>query len=196
MVRGPKVAEGLPPVIGNRASEIDGVVVSKFESMDDERGKFVKLSQFAHFQGSLSTAALSFNPNVGTVRGIHFQVEPFSEEKLVSCVQGSIFDAVVDLRPSSKTFGMWCSYELTADNGIQLFIPKGVAHGFQTLLPNSIIHYVLSGSHAPQHSFAINPFGDLKIAWPTKVSSVSKGDLSGLSFSLAARQFAESLKKK
>lgn len=180
-------------MIGNGSAEFEGVFVSKSVTQMDERGKFVKLGSIPHFNKSLTSVALSFNPTVGTVRGIHFQIEPFSEEKSVSCIQGSVYDVIVDIRPKSKTFGEWRAYELTAENGLELFLPKGIAHGFQTLLPDSVVHYALSNIHSPEHAFAINPFGDLKILWPTEVSFVSERDLSGTTFSIAAQKYADTL---
>jgi dTDP-4-dehydrorhamnose 3,5-epimerase len=181
-------------VTGNRVTDIEGVIVSKSERHIDNRGTFLRLSSSSNFGDSLTTVALSFNPNVGTVRGIHIQNEPYSEEKSISCVQGSIFDVLVDLRPNSKTFGKWSSYELTAENGIELYLPKGIAHGFQTLSPGSIVHYALTKNFSLEHSIAINPFGDLQILWPTEVSFVSERDLSGISFSMAAQKYAVSLR--
>ena len=127
---------------------------------------------------------------------LHFQVEPFAEEKLITCVQGIIFDVVVDLRPNSRTFGKWTSFELSAENALQAYLPKGVAHGFQTLMPDSIIHYSLSSTYSPEFSYAINPFGDIGIDWPITGNSVSQRDLDGISFLSAAQKYAESLNSK
>ncbi len=180
-------------MISTNSSEIDGVVLSKSQIQVDFRGKFVKLESHTNFCNSLTTIALSMNPRVGTVRGMHFQTEPYSEEKSVSCIQGAIYDVVIDIRPNSKTFGQWRTYELTEENGLELHLPKGVAHGFQTLSPDSIVHYVLTNSYSSDHSFAINPFGDLQILWPLEVSVVSERDSLGMSFQLAAQKYADSL---
>ena len=180
----------------NQVSEIDGVRVSRIKSVSDARGSFLKFHPPAEFQGLMDSVALSFNPHLGTIRGLHFQVEPFAEEKLVACIQGSIFDAFVDLRPDSRTFGRWASVELSAANALQVYLPKGIAHGFQTLMSDSIIHYSLSSTYSPEFSYAINPFGDIGIDWPIKGSSVSQRDLDGISFLSAAQKYAESLNSK
>ena len=177
----------------NRVSTIEGVRINQFKSVSDIRGTFVKLYPLRELGNSLDSVALSLNPNLGTVRGLHFQVEPFAEEKLVSCVQGRVFDVIVDLRPSSQTFGKWTSFELSAENALQAYLPKGIAHGFQTLMPNTIIHYGLTASHSQESSFAINPFGDLGIDWPLKEISISEKDSQGVSLAYAAQKYADSI---
>ena len=180
-------------MVANRVSIIDGVRITQFKSTSDIRGTFIKLHPLSELGNSLDSVALSFNPNPGTIRGLHFQVEPFAEEKLVSCVQGSVFDVIVDLRPSSQTFGKWTSFELSAENALHAFIPKGIAHGFQTLMPNSIMHYGLSVSHSFESSYAIDPLGDLNIDWPLKGLLISEKDRQGVSIEYAAQKYAESL---
>ena len=181
-------------MLNNNVPEIDGIRISKIKSVTDSRGTFIKFHPLLEFENSLDSVALSFNPNLGTIRGLHFQVAPFSEEKLVTCVQGSIFDVAVDLRPNSKTFGKWTSVDLSAANALQVYLPKGVAHGFQTLMPDSIIHYSLTSTYTPQSSYTINPFGDLGIDWPIKQYSISDRDRDGISLSSAVQKYAESLK--
>ena len=178
----------------NRVPEIEGIRITQATSVSDVRGTFIKFHPLREFEDSLDSVALSFNPNLGTIRGLHFQVEPFAEEKLVACVQGSIFDVIVDLRPGSRTFGRWTSFELSAANAFQAYLPKGIAHGFQTLVPDSIIHYGLGASYSPESSYAIDPFGDLGIDWPLKERSISEKDARGVSLSFAAQKYAESLK--
>lgn len=177
----------------NEVHEIDGVRITKVKSITDTRGTFMKFHPLIELKNSLDSIALSFNTNIGTIRGLHFQVAPFTEEKLVSCVQGSIFDVIVDLREDSRTFGKWTSLELSAENALQAYLPKGVAHGFQTLTPNSIIYYGLSCTYSPKSAISINPFGDLGITWPLQNFSISEKDLSGISLSSAALKYAESL---
>lgn len=174
--------------------EIDGVRITQVKVVSDPRGAFIKFYPGQEFENTLNSVALSINPNLGTIRGLHFQVEPFAEEKLVACVQGSIFDVIVDLRPGSKTLGKWTSIELSAKNGLQAYLPKGIAHGFQTLMSNSIIHYALSANYSPESSYVINPFLDLGIDWPLRDFSISERDASGSSLSYAAQKYAESLK--
>ena len=181
-------------MLSRKAPKIDGVRVTKVTSATDARGSFVKFHPSQEFEDSLDSIAFSVNLNVGTIRGMHFQVEPFAEEKLVTCAQGRIFDVAVDLRPNSETFGMWTSFELSATNALQLYLPKGIAHGFQTLEPNSIVHYALSSSYSPEFSFAIDPLGELGIDWPIEVKSISERDRGGISLSAAGKIYADSLK--
>lgn len=177
----------------NQVSQIDGVRISLINQVSDFRGTFLKFHPLLEFENSLDSVALSFNPNIGTIRGLHFQVEPFAEEKLVACVQGSIFEVVVDLRPNSLTLGKWASFELKASNAKQVYLPKGIAHGFQTLTPNSMIHYSLSSAYSPDSSYSIDPFGDIGIAWPLDPHTVSDRDADGVSLAFAAQKYAQSL---
>jgi len=117
----------------------------------------------------------SFSKVVGTLRGLHFQMPPHAQAKLVRCGSGAIFDVAVDIRLGSPTHGQWEGYELTAENGHQLFVPVGFAHGFLTLEPNSEIVYKCSEYYAPHAEGTIlwnDP--EIDINWPT----VSKPILS------------------
>jgi dTDP-4-dehydrorhamnose 3,5-epimerase len=178
----------------NQVTEIKGVQTSTIKVESDRRGSFLKFEPAKLFGKYFDSTAISINPNPGTIRGLHFQVEPFAEEKLITCVQGAIFDVIVDLRENSETFGKWAFLELNAQNSLQIFVPKGVAHGFQTLLPDSIVHYVLGTAYAPDFSYSIDPFGDLDVSWPLAVHSISKKDLSGIPFSVASQKYSNSLR--
>lgn len=178
----------------NQVSEIEGVRVTQVRSFIDPRGTFIKFRPTQEFESSLDSVALSCNPKLGTIRGLHFQIEPFAEEKLVTCIQGAIFDVIVDLRPDSKTVAKWCSIELSAENSLQLYLPKGIAHGFQTMMPDSILHYSLSSAYSSNSSYSIAPFGDLDIDWPLKDFSISERDSTGVSVSVGLQKYADSLK--
>lgn len=178
----------------NWVANIDGVRITQSILVTDVRGTFVKFHPLRELGNTLDSVAVSFNPNLGTIRGLHFQSEPFAEEKLITCIQGSIFDVIVDLRPNSRTFGKWTSFELSAANSLQAYLPKGIAHGFQTLSPDSIIHYSLSSTYSPESSYAIDPFGDLSIEWPIVTHKISERDANGISFSLAAQVYFDALK--
>jgi dTDP-4-dehydrorhamnose 3,5-epimerase len=178
----------------HKVSEIEGVRISSIKSSSDDRGTFVKFNPVIEFNSAIDSIAISFNPIMGTIRGLHFQTEPYAEEKLVTCIRGAIFDVIVDLREDSETFGKWASLELSSTNALQVYLPKGVAHGFQTLLSDSVIHYGLGAPYVPEFSYSINPFGDLGIDWPLEATFVSDGDKSGVSFLFAAQQYSESLK--
>ena len=110
----------------------------------------------------------SLSALVGTLRGLHFQGPPHAQAKLVRCGRGAIFDVSVDIRQGSPTYGHWVGHELTEDNGHQLYVPIGFAHGFLTLHPNSEIVYKCSDYYAPETEGALiwnDP--DIGIDWPT-----------------------------
>lgn len=177
-----------------QVTEIHGVRIIQTKLVVDSRGTFIKFHPLEDLRGTLDSVALTINPNPGTIRGLHFQVEPYAEEKLITCIQGSIFDVAVDIRPESKTFGMWGAIELSAKNALQVYFPKGIAHGYQTLLPNSVVHYGLTSEYSPDSSYVINPFGNLNIEWPIKENLISERDTAGISFLLAAQKYADSIK--
>ena len=115
----------------------------------------------------------SLSREVGTLRGLHFQAPPHVQAKLVRCGRGAIFDVAVDIRRGSPTYGQWEGYELTAENGDQLYIPVGFAHGFVTLEPDSEIVYKCSDYYAPETEGAVlwnDP--DIGIDWPTAVEPI------------------------
>jgi dTDP-4-dehydrorhamnose 3,5-epimerase len=180
-------------MISTWVPKIDGVRINQIESSSDSRGTFFKFHPIKELHDHLDSVALSFNPSVGTLRGLHFQVAPFAEEKLISCIQGSIFDVIVDIRPGSKTFGKWTSFELNGGNMVQLYLPTGLAHGFQTLLPDTIVQYCLTAKYDQGSSYVINPFGEMNIAWPLTNNIVSDKDKNGLTFRNAAEKYAKSM---
>jgi dTDP-4-dehydrorhamnose 3,5-epimerase len=118
----------------------------------------------------------SLSERVGTVRGLHFQGPPHAQAKLVRCGRGAIFDVAVDIRRGSPTYGKWVGYELSADNGHQLFIPAGFAHGFMTLQPDSEIVYKCSDYYAPETEGALR-WDDpaIGIDWPVSGEAVVSG---------------------
>ena len=115
----------------------------------------------------------SLSREVGTLRGLHFQSPPHAQAKLVRCGRGAIFDVAVDIRLGSPTYGQWKGYELTAENGNQLYIPVGFAHGLVTLEPDSEIVYKCSDYYAPETEGAVlwnDP--DIGIDWPTEADPI------------------------
>lgn len=161
---------------------LSGAWLIDIEPIADERGFFsrtVCVDQFDQFglNARFVQQSVSSNLRAGTLRGLHFQAEPHGEDKLVRVTAGAIFDVIVDLRPDSATFGKWFAAELSAANHRQLYIPRGFAHGFQTLADNTEILYQMT---APFHPDA--PRGvrwddpDIGITWPacdTRVISSS-----------------------
>ena len=113
----------------------------------------------------------SLSHAVGTLRGLHFQAPPAAQGKLVRCGRGAIFDVAVDIRRGSPTYGQWEGYELTAENGHQLYVPVGFAHGFVTLEPDSEIVYKCTDYYAPETEGAVR-WDSCSIDWPLSVDPI------------------------
>ncbi|MCT1399974.1 dTDP-4-dehydrorhamnose 3,5-epimerase [Paenibacillus sp. LC231] len=146
--------------------------VIEMEPIQDSRGffarSFCKKTLAEHgvsFEGVQSNVA--FNHQAGTLRGMHFQVPPFCEQKIISCHQGAIYDVIIDLNRDSPTFGKWFGLTLSAENHLSLYVPKGFAHGYQTLTENASIHYMVSEYYAPTHESGVR-WNDpaFEIEWP------------------------------
>lgn len=137
-------------------TRVEGVFEIELEHRRDERGFFARSfcqKEFAA-QGlhtEFLQANMSFNHEAGTLRGMHWQDEPHAEVKVVRCTRGVIFDVAVDLRRDSPTYLKWHGVELSAENGRALYIPRGCAHGYLTLVPGAEIHYLVSTFYAPTH---------------------------------------------
>lgn len=178
-------------MIAIEVSDIPGVRVMRSNKFFDERGFFNKIinrkileSEGLHFD--FDSVALSSNYHSGTMRGLHFQSDPYAEEKLVTCVRGSVFDVLVDLRIGSPTFSKWAAITLSTGDPSVIFLPKGIAHGFQTLEDDSDLLYVLSVPYVESHSQTLNYLDtDLEIKWPLPISNISKKDSNGLSLKSA-----------
>ncbi len=149
---------------------------------EDERGRFMRawcLQEFAAhgIEFVPVQANMGFSIRKGTIRGLHYQVAPALEAKLVRCTSGAIFDVAVDLRPGSPTRGAWFGVTLSAANGRMLYVPEGCAHGCQSLEDNTEIHYMTSAVYSPQHvrgaRYDDPAFG---IRWPLPVSAISEQD--------------------
>jgi dTDP-4-dehydrorhamnose 3,5-epimerase len=108
---------------------------------------------------------------------MHFQLSPYEETKIVSCIAGKVFDVIIDLRKNSPTFKQWESNVLDSINHDMLYIPKGIAHGFQTIDDNSEIYYKMSEYYRPEYYSGVR-FDDpnLKINWPLEISNISEND--------------------
>jgi dTDP-4-dehydrorhamnose 3,5-epimerase len=161
---------------------VAGVVIVELEERRDERGMFARVFDAEEFQAHglephVAQANLSTNRTAGTLRGLHRQRRPHAEGKLVRCTAGAVLDVAVDVRPDSPTRGRHVTVELTAENRRALFVPPYVAHGYQTLVDDSEVLYLVSGRYVPgaEEGFRYDDpaFG---IAWPLPVSSVSDKD--------------------
>ena len=117
----------------------------------------------------------SLSRDVGTLRGLHFQAPPHAQGRLVRCGRGSFFDVAVDIRRGSPTYGQWVGYELSAENGHQLYVPMGFAHGFVTLEPDSEIVYKCSDYYAPETEGALRwDDPDIRIKWPLQGNPIHR----------------------
>jgi dTDP-4-dehydrorhamnose 3,5-epimerase len=130
-------------------TKLRGAYVIDIERREDERGFFARTfcrDEFAahNLKADWVQCNISFNARRGTLRGMHYQAEPFAETKLVRCTQGAAYDVIIDLRPESVTFKEWVAIELTAENRRAVYIPEGFAHGFQTLTDGVELFYQMS----------------------------------------------------
>lgn len=164
-------------------TEITGVCAIEPVPIEDVRGFFARsycfdtLAEFG-IQDNFIQNNISYNKAKGTFRGMHFQREPSKESKIVSCSQGAMQDIVLDLRPQSETYLRWFSLKLTSENLLSLYIPSGVAHGFQTLQDNTVVRYQMGDVYQPQLAAGVRwdqqEFG---IQLPLPISSISEKDL-------------------
>jgi dTDP-4-dehydrorhamnose 3,5-epimerase len=161
---------------------LEGNYLIHLEKYEDERGFFARyFCEKEFFKKGLNTIWLQINnsmsKNIGTLRGLHLQKAPHAEVKLIRCLKGKVWDIVVDLRKESKTFGKWFGAILSDENRTMMYVPKGFAHGFVTLEPNSEILYLVSNFYAPQSEETLlwnDP--DVAISWPLQPSIISDKD--------------------
>jgi dTDP-4-dehydrorhamnose 3,5-epimerase len=165
-----------------QTTDIEGVWVVEPERHEDERGFFARTwdqREFAErgLNAQLVQTSVSFNLTRGTLRGLHYQLAPHEEAKLVRCTAGSIFDVAVDLRRSSGTFTGWTGLELSAENRLALYVPEGCAHGFLTLADGVEVSYQISAPYMPDAACGVR-FDDpaFSIEWPEEVLVVNKRD--------------------
>lgn len=159
-----------------------GAFLLDIEPHEDERGFFARCwcqneTQKHGINTNIAQCNISFNKHKGTIRGMHYQTEPYAEAKFVRCTQGAIFDVIIDLRENSPTYKKWHGVELTANNYKTLYIPKGFAHGYQTLINNSEVFYLMSDFYHPDAACSV-PWNDpiIGIDWPIKLSVISEKD--------------------
>lgn len=152
--------------------DIPDVYLITPKKIGDSRGFFMEVFRQETFRRQVGDFAFvqencSMSVQTGTVRGLHFQLPPRAQGKLVSCSQGALLDVAVDIRTGSPTFGRHVARRLTAEHGEQLWVPPGFAHGFCTLMPNTVISYKLTDYYSPEHDRGLlwnDP--DIGIDWP------------------------------
>lgn len=163
-------------------TKLSGVYAIEPEPHRDERGMFLRTwceREFAEhgIEMAVRQCSASVNYRRGTLRGMHYQTAPHAEARLVRCTAGAIFDVVVDLRPSSRSFCEWVGVELTQENRSMIYIPGGCAHGFLTLVDNVEVFYQMSTFYSPAHAMGVR-WNDpaFAIAWPDQVTVISERD--------------------
>lgn len=165
-------------------TELKGAYLIEHEPIEDNRGFFARSFCQRDFEaqglnGQFVQCNLSWNRLKGTLRGMHYQAEPYAEVKLVRCTRGTIYDVILDLRPQSPTWGKWIAAELSAENRRMIYIPQGFAHGYQTLEDDTETFYMVSQYYAPGFERGVRwndpAFG---IVWPLPDPILSSKDRS------------------
>jgi dTDP-4-dehydrorhamnose 3,5-epimerase len=171
-----------------RATPIGGAFVIETEPVEDDRGSFARTFCQEEFRRHgldpcVAQCGISVNARRGTLRGMHLQAPPHSEAKLVRCARGAIHDVILDLRVGSPTFRRWFAVELTPTGGRLVYVPAGLAHGFQTLEPDTDVSYQMSQPYVPEAATGVRwddpAFG---IQWPLDVSAISDDDRARADF--------------
>ena len=168
-------------------TKLPGVKIIDPQVFGDPRGSFHESFNQQRFDQLVQKNVTFVQDNhsvstKGVIRGLHYQISPFSQGKLVRVVSGAVFDVAVDIRADSKGFGKWVGVELTADNNRQLWIPEGYAHGFQVISDSAVFLYKTTNFYSPEHERCIRwDDPDLAIEWPGKDGAVlSEKDRSGV----------------
>ena len=167
-----------------KETKIKGVYLIEPEFLTDERGFFARSFCKEEFQrygldSDIVQCNISYNKKKGTLRGMHYQVPPFEEAKIVSCSKGSIYDVAVDLRRDSSTCCQWVATELSEKNFKMIYIPRGCAHGFQTLEDDAMVFYQMTEFFHSECARGIH-WNDtaIGIVWPLPVGKISEKDCS------------------
>jgi len=165
-------------------SPLRGAFIIDPEPVEDARGLFARTWCRREFEARgletrMAQCSTSFNTRKGTLRGMHYQVPPFAETKIVRCVRGSMHDVIIDLRPGSPTFTRYVAVVLTAENRKMLYVPAGFAHGFQTLEDATEVFYQISEVYSPEHARGVR-WDDpaFHIAWPEDERAIVARDRS------------------
>ena len=166
-----------------KETPLKGAYIIELEPHRDTRGTFVRLYSKDEFSGiNQSKEIVQINYSItnqkGTVRGMHYQIPPSAETKLIGCVNGKVFDVIVDIRKESSTFLKWFAIELSKQGMTMIYIPEGFAHGFQTLENNSELIYHHTAYYRPENERTLK-YDDkrINIAWPIHITEISDKDL-------------------
>jgi dTDP-4-dehydrorhamnose 3,5-epimerase len=173
-----------------KETRLKGAYVIELELIEDERGFFTRSFCKKEFEKNglnfnIVQCNISYNKKKGTLRGMHYQIKPHEEAKIVSCIKGTIYDVIIDLRPDSPTYCQWFAIELTAHSSPltapykMLYIPEGFAHGFQTFEDDTVVYYQMSEFYHPECARGVR-FNDqaFNIKWPVPEIIISERDRS------------------
>jgi dTDP-4-dehydrorhamnose 3,5-epimerase len=165
-----------------RETKLAGVFVVEPVRVEDERGFFARTFSADEFaalglEPAVAECSIAYNSVRGTLRGLHFQVAPYQETKLVRCTRGAVYDVLVDLRPESPSYLSWQQIELSAENRLAVYVPAGCAHGYLTLEDGCELHYQISERFVPDAAAGIR-WNDplLQIEWPASPTVISPRD--------------------
>jgi len=167
-----------------KKTKIDNAIVIEPKKIRDRRGFFSPIWDLKIFKQNklnykIAECNASFNKKKGTIRGLHYQIKPYEQVKLIRCTKGKIFDVTVDLRPKSKTYLQWYGIRLSSQNHKMNYVPEGCAHGFQTLEDNTEVFYQQSQMYKPKFSRGVRWDDEkIKIKWPLKPTIISDKDSS------------------
>ena len=171
-------------------TKLKGAFIIDVKKLEDERGFFGRAWCKKEFEEhglnpNIVQANISYNKKRGTLRGMHYQVAPFSECKTIRCTTGAIYDVIIDIRPHSPTFKQWIAVELSAESSKMIYVPDGFAHGFITLEDHTTVNYMVTGFYTPGAEAGIK-YDDpaFNIAWPMEPTIISEKDNSIPLFSL------------
>lgn len=179
-----------------KETKLKGAYIIETQKLTDDRGFFgrswCKKEFEAHgLNASIVQANLSYTKTKGTLRGLHYQVAPYSETKAIRCFSGSIYDVIIDIRPDSSTFKQWIGVELSGENGLMLYIPEGFAHGFISLEDNTLIHYLNTAYYTPGAEGGIR-YNDpaFNVKWPMEPTLISEKDKNQPPFQVPKSSFS------
>lgn len=165
-----------------KETDLPGSYIIELDKKGDDRGFFARFfcKQEMAEQG-LNNEVVQINNSLsqkkGTLRGFHYQLSPYAEDKIVRCINGSLYDVIIDLRKDSETFGKWFGEELSAENRKMMYVPKGFAHGLITLEPDTEIFYMVTQYYAPEYERGIR-WNDpmFNVQWPIEPVEISDKD--------------------
>jgi dTDP-4-dehydrorhamnose 3,5-epimerase len=164
------------------AAPLRGAFTIELEKRGDDRGFFARLFCQREFEAAGIPMPIvqinnSLSAKAGTLRGMHYQLPPATEIKVVRCIRGALYDVIIDLRPDSPTFARWFGTELTAENRLMMYAPQGFAHGFITLVDDTEVFYLTNAFYAPEEERGIR-FDDPRfgVVWPKTPVDVSSKD--------------------